>query len=138
MTFNNLNDLLKYAETQIQDTMCTEVADVAIKQLGNSVKTTVYDVYKPTKYVRRYSNGGLGDVRNMEVTEVENGIEVRDVAPLNNGWTNWKLDNIIVNGYGNMPFARDFYADALDNLQYTGDAKNALKSGLKRRGIDVK
>lgn len=74
----------------------------------------------------------------MEVTEVENGIEVRDVAPLNNGWTNWKLDNIIVNGYGNMPFARDFYADALDNLQYTGDAKNALKSGLKRRGIDVK
>ena len=138
MTFNNLNDLMKFMETQIQDTMCKEVADVAVEQLGNSVKTTVYDAYKPTKYVRRYSNGGLGDIRNMEVTEVENGIEVRDVAPLDNGRTDYALDDIVVHGYDNHPFGRDFYADALDNLEYSGDAKNALKSGLKRRGINVK
>lgn len=66
---------------------------------------------------------------------------VKDIAPLNksdNSNSNWELDEIVVNGYGNMPFPRDFYSDCKERLEEYGYHTKALRDGLKKRGYDVK
>ena len=138
MTFKNLNDLFKYIEKDIQQVMLDEVADEVKDEMVNAVETSVYRVYDPVQYSRRYGNGGLGARENMQVTEIPNGISVRDIAPLDNGRTDYELDDIVVNGLGRMPFPRDFYSECKEQLEITGDHKEALKQGLKRKGYDVK
>lgn len=137
MTFKNLNELFAYIEKDIQDTMVNEVADEVKDEMVTAVETSVYRVYDPVQYNRRYGNGGLGARENMQVTEIPNGISVRDIAPLDNGRTDYALDDIVVNGLGRMPFPRDFYSECKEQLEITGNHKEALKQGLKNRGYKV-
>lgn len=137
MTFKNLNELFAYIEKDIQDTMVNEVADEVKDEMVTAVETSVYRVYDPVQYSRRYGNGGLGARENMQVTEISNGISVRDIAPLDNGRTDYELDDIVVNGLGRMPFPRDFYSECKEQLEITGNHKEALKQGLKNRGYKV-
>lgn len=138
MTFKNLNDLFKYIEKDIQQVMLDEVADEVKDEMVNAVETSVYRVYDPVQYSRRYGNGGLGARENMQVTEIPDGISVRDIAPLDNGRTDYELDDIVVNGLGRMPFPRDFYSECKEQLEITGNHKEALKQGLKNKGYNVK
>lgn len=137
MTFKNLNELFAYIEKDIQDTMVNEVADEVKDEMVTAVETSVYRVYDPVQYNRRYGNGGLGARENMQVTEIPNGISVRDIAPLDNGRTDYALDDIVVNGLGRMPFPRDFYSECKERLEITGNHKEALKQGFKNRGYKV-
>ena len=109
MKFNTLNDLVNHIEADIQDTLVNEVAETVKEEMVIAVETSVYRVYDPVQYNRRYGNGGLGARENMHVEEIPNGIYVRDIAPLDNGRTDYALDDIVVNGLGRMPFPRDFY-----------------------------
>lgn len=140
MTFKNLDSLFKHIEKQVQDTMENEVADAVKDNMAEAVQTSVYDAYNPMYYKRRMQNGGLIDKDNMEVTEIPNGIAVRDVAPLDNGRnrSDFSLDEIIVNGLGNQPFKRDMYACCKEKLEQNNDHVEALKQGLKKRGFNVK
>lgn len=138
MTFKNIESLLKHIEKQVNDTMKNEVADAVKDNMAEAVQTSVYDAFSPMYYKRRMQNGGLIDKDNMEVTEIQNGISVRDVAPLDNGRRDFSLDEIIVNGWGNQPFERDFYAETEDRLSENNEHIEALKQGLKKRGINVK
>lgn len=137
MTFKNLNSLCRHIEKQIQDTMVNEVADTVKDNMTEAVHTSVYDAYSPQYYNRRMNNGGLSDTHNMEVTEIQNGISVHNAAPLDNGRNDYSLDDIIVYGLGNQPFERDFYAETADKLQENQEHTEALKQGLKKRGIEV-
>lgn len=137
MTFKNLDSLFKHIEKQVQDTMVNEVADAVKDNMAEAVQTSVYDAYSPMYYKRRMQNGGLIDKDNMEVTETPDGIIVRDVAPLDNGRRDFSLDEIIVNGLGKQPFSRDFYSQCKENLEQNNDHVEALKQGLKKRGIKV-
>lgn len=140
MTFKNLDSLFKHIEKQVQDTMENEVADAVKDNMAEAVQTSVYDAYNPMYYKRRMQNGGLIDKDNMEVTEIPNGISVRDVVPLDNGrrdCRDFSLDEIIVNGWGNQPFERDFYAETKERLSENNDHVEALKQGLKKRGFKV-
>lgn len=139
MTFKNLDSLFKHIEKQVQDTMENEVADAVKDNMAEAVQTDVYNAYTPMYYKRRMQNGGLIDKDNMEVTEIPNGISVRDVAPLDNGRirSDFSLDEIIVNGLGNQPFSRDMYACCKENLERNQDHIEALKHGLKKRGFKV-
>ena len=74
MTFNNLNDLFKKIENDIQDTMRNEVADTVETNMAKAIQTSVYSVYSPEYYNRRMNNGGLSDTHNMKVTEIQNGV----------------------------------------------------------------
>ena len=103
-----------------------------------AVETSVYRVYDPVQYNRRYGNGGLGARENMHIEEIPNGIYVRDIAPLDNGRTDYALDDIVVNGLGRMPFPRDFYSQCEEQLLLNENHKEALKQGLKNRGYNVK
>lgn len=137
MTFKNLNSLCRHIEKQIQDTMVNEVADTVKDNMTEAVHTSVYDAYSPQYYKRRMNNGGLSDTQNMEVTEIQNGISVHNAAPLDNGRNDYNLDEIIVYGLGNQPFERDFYAETAERLQENQEHTEALKQGLKKRGIEV-
>ena len=136
-TFKDLNSLFKHIETQIQDTMLDEVAETVKENMAETIQANVYNSYMPQYYNRRFEDGGLLDQNNMEVTEIPNGISVRDVAPLDNKRTDYALDEIIVEGMGYMPWARDFYFDTEDKLSVNKEHVTALKQGLKRRGYDV-
>ena len=135
--FKDLNSLFKHIETQIQDTMTDEVAETVKENMAETIQANVYNAYMPQYYNRRMENGGLLDQNNMEVTEIPDGISVRDVAPLDNKRTDYALDEIVVESMGYMPWARDFYFDTTDKLSANQEHVTALKNGLKRRGYDV-
>lgn len=137
MTFDNINDLFKYVEKKTQDAMKTEVADTAKSAMSQAVNIDVYDVYDPVWYTRRGTNGGLSDTENYTVHEIQDGIEITNDTPLDNGGMSPRLDDIICNGLGKQPFPRDFYKETTDILERSDDLRAALKEGLKARGIDV-
>lgn len=130
--------MCRHIEKQIQDTMVNEVADTVKDNMTEAVHTSVYDAYSPQYYNRRMNNGGLSDTQNMEATEIQNGISVHNAAPLDNGRNDYSLDDIIVNrGVLGYPQSRDFYAETADKLQENQEHTEALKQGLKKRGIEV-
>lgn len=130
--------MFKHIEEQIQDTMTNEVADTVKDNMAEAIQTSVYDAYSPQYYNRRMNNGGLSDTQNMEVTEIQNGISVHDAAPLDNGRNDYDLDDIIVNrGVLGYPHGRDFYTETAERLQENQEHTEALKQGLKKRGIEV-
>lgn len=139
MKFNNLNDLFKKIENDIQDTMINEVAENVKDEMIDAVQTSVYSVYDPVEYNRRYGNGGLGASENIKVDEIDNGIMLKDIAPLDNGRTDYALDDIIVNrGVLGYPQGRDFYSETIEQMENNGRCIKALKDGLKKRGYEVK
>lgn len=139
MNFNNLNDLFKKIEKDIQDTMTNEVANVTKGKMITAIETAVYDKYTPLHYDRRKENGGLSDINNISAIPIDNGIMLTNNAPLDNGNTEYSLDDIIVNrGVLGYQQGRDFYYEATNNLKQDSDLKAALIKGLKRKGYDIK
>lgn len=138
MIFNNLNDLFKQIEADLQDTMAKEVAETVKDSMQTAIQNGVYNAYSPKQYSRRKENGGMLDRKNIESHMDGNTLTVRDIAPLDNGRTDYALDDIVVNGLGYMPFPRDYYSECAEKLETTGDHVEALKRGMKKRGYRVK
>ena len=138
MTFKNLNDLMKHIENDITDVLQHEVADTAKSHMQEAIQTTVYDAYDPEHYTRRMGNGGLLDGDNIEAAVNGDTLTVRDIAPLDNGRTNYALDDIVIHGYGNQPFPRDYISTTEERLIKTNDHVEAMKQGLKKKGYNVK
>ena len=137
--FDNLNSLLAYAERDIKKVMQKEVAKAAKKNMKKAVKTAVYDKYTPLYYNRRKDNGGLSDINNMTSLPIENGIMLIDNAPLNNGRTDYRLDDIVVNrGVLGYPQGRDFYSETVEELSDNKEHMQVLKDGMKKRGYSCK
>lgn len=136
-SFNNLNDLFNYIETEIQDTMENEVADTVKEKMNLSVHKTVYGTYQPRINRRRKDNGGLSDKDNISITPIDGGIEITNDTPLDNGRHSPRLDAIIEYGQGRQPFPRPFYKDTYDILA-AGAYEETLKASLKNKGIDIK
>lgn len=139
MTFKNLNQLFARLEQDIQDTLNEEVTDCVKDEMEFEIQMNVYNAYSPLYYKRRGYNGGLIAKENMESKVEGNTLTVKDIAPLNgNNKSDWELDEIVVNGYGNMEFPRDFYAGTKERLEEYGYHTEALKKGMRKRGYDVK
>lgn len=138
MTFNNLNDLFKHIEKDVNNTLENEVAETVKDDLVVSLHNDVYGAYSPEYYLRRMENGGLSDRSNLKATVYDGVLKVRDVAPLDNGRTDYALDDIIVHGYGNQPFARNFYSRTEERLRDTKDHVEAMKQGLQEKGYKIK
>lgn len=138
MTFKNLNDLMKHITKDVTDVLQHEVADTAKSHMQEAIQTTVYDAYDPEHYTRRMGNGGLLDGDNIEAAVSGDTLTVRDVAPLDNGRTDYMLDDIVIHGYGNQPFPRDYISTTEERLIRTNDHVEAMKQGLKKKGYNVK
>lgn len=153
MDFNNIDDLLKHMQNDINNALVTDVADGAKDVLVESINDVVYDGYTPSYYQRR-SSGGLGDPQAMEATQLQDGVViVKSYAKLNDDYgvnsSGMALDEIVTTGHGYMytngsrsrnkatyEEPRDFYAEAQKRLD-NGKAKELLKDALKKRGYTV-
>lgn len=153
MDFNNIDDLLKHMQKDINDALVTDVADGAKDVLVDAIDDVVYDAYTPGYYQRRTS-GGLGDPSTMEATKLQDGVVmVKSYAKLNDDYgvnnNEIALDEIVSTGHGYMythssgslnkaayEEPRDFYAEAQKRLD-NGKAKELLKGALKKRGYTV-
>lgn len=138
MKFNNLNDLFKKIENDIQDTMMNEVAETVKDEMQTAIQRTVYDAYTPKQYSRRLSDGGMLDSKNIQTMSDGHTLTVKNIAPLDNGRTDYALDDIVVNGMGYMPYPRDFYSECAEQLKTSEKHVEALKQGLKKKGYGVK
>ena len=117
MRVNNFKELERESKKRINNALDNEVANAAKENMVEAIQTTVYDAYDPAYYERRLENGGLLCSDFIDVQPVENGILLRNFAPLDNARGDWDLDDIIVHGYGKQPFPRDFYGTAVDSLE---------------------
>lgn len=143
-TFNNLNDLQKYIQQQASKVLKTDLAQVATQEMSDTIKEVEYPKYEPTTYVRQMDEGGLSDVRNMQVEVIDdNTISItnermdgsRDVAEIfatGIGYS-WKNSEI----YRMQPFPRDFYADTVERLKQNQKHVEAFKQGMARLGIKI-
>ena len=138
MTFKNLDTLMTHIEKDMQKVLEIEVAETVKENMKAAIDENVYNAYTPEYYHRRMENGGLADKDNMEATISGNVLMVRDVAPLDNGRTDYELDRIIVEGLGKQPFPRDFYGGTAERLEDNGEHIKAMKDGLRKRGYTVK
>ena len=138
MTYKNINDLFKRIEKDIQETLVNEVADTVKDEMKQAIDDTVYSTYEPEYYKRRGEQGGLLDEDNITVTELENGILLRNTAPLDNDDAAYDLDHIVIDGSGNQPFPRDFIEETKERLEDNKAHVEAMVQGLKKKGYDVK
>ena len=162
-TFKSIPDLVKYAQKRLQG----KVNEVLLDEVANEVKVEEVnnisiDVYgRPTSgaYKRRYYDGGFGDESNMNARlEGDGMLVVSNDTPFNpflngvggelsdNAGRGEGLDGLINYGDGWNDIHYDWAAcgptryveHTRQGLKSSGACGNALKIGLKKRGIDVK
>lgn len=138
MIFKNMNDLLNCVEKDMQKVLENEVTETVKDNLIDTTNTSVYGVYSPKYYTRRMDKNGLIDRGNIEANVSGNVLTVHNNTPLDNGRSDYALDEIIVYGKGKQPFARDFYGDTVARLENNGEHVEAMKNGLRKRGYKVK
>lgn len=128
----------KAIETHVQET----VKDVMIE----SIDDVVYNAYDPTMYLRRGSDGGIGDRRNIE-GRWENNVFVMRNMTKGDGEPNKYLDEVIISGmnytwfhskiYQMQPFPRDYISETVKRLESSGKHIDAMRKGLKAQGLNV-
>lgn len=151
-TFSNLHQLEEYVKKQVEDVIRHEVFEVVRDEWLETQWDRVYLDYEPNKYKRREDNGGLNDPKNIEMKEYVSkdltSFVMENVAK-GAGWDEWsgKLINDMIEGSSlfagdparNMP-ARPYTQETVDDLTH-GVSRNivlqALKDGLRRRGLDI-
>ena len=151
-----MNAVKKRVEQTLKNEVFEEVRDVYQKHIDEDV----YDVHSPTVYQRRDIGGGLIADENIIGDVNDFVLAVKDIAPLNTSISNsgkqksysdTYLANIIENGLANTghaknlfnrdmssePWAnpRPFTQNTINDLKTNKQHIEALKEGLKKRGI---
>ncbi len=150
---SNLKDIESYLRQKIDEVLSDEVSKEVVKTESQQVKTVVYGNKEPSVYQRRKDNGGLSDIRNMvsivkdgilevkNITEV-NPIKKSDGSYFNNAFpTDYGLAEIVEYGNKNGIIAnpkRPFTQATKDDLEESKKHIEALKRGLKKRGVNSK
>jgi hypothetical protein len=134
----NFKELEALINKAIRKAMENEVSRTARNTLKEHVVEDVYDAYSPTQYDR---TGGLLQDRNIDShmvddntlsvrsTREEDGRDIASVIEYGKGYSFDGLDERIG--------ARPFHEEAKKELA-NGLAKESLKRGLKKQGLDVK
>ena len=161
-TVNSWSELQKAIQEKIDETLQDEVANTVKKQISESASNIVYKAYEPTIYWRRkYTDRGLADEEIMNSNLVSSGeLVVTNDAPFNpknidgthepegeepeheKGITNMNksLAYNIEYGWGSRSESyskpRPFMSNAKEHLR-NGKAREALKKGLRKRGLDA-
>ena len=65
MVVKNLKELERELRTRIDYALLTDVTEVVTTVMLDHIERDVYDSYVPHEYVRRYDNGGLMDINNI-------------------------------------------------------------------------
>lgn len=148
---------------QLREQLISRAREVAQKDMTEKIKDveiaviekTVYDTYWPTMYIRRYSNNGMIDRKNInaQFTDNINGISmyVTNDTRGNTWWpnsTSGYIEHIVEDGVGytwteskiykQQPYPRPFTKDTINDLKQNKQHVQALKNGLKKNGIDIR
>ena len=138
MVAKNFKELEALINKKIRQAMETEVSKTARNTLKEHIVEDVYEAYSPTQYDR---TGGLLQDRNIDThmendntlsvksTREEDGRDIASVIEYGKGYSYDGLDERIG--------ARPFHEEAAKELS-NGIAKESLKRGLKKQGIDIK
>ena len=149
--YSSYEALFAALQQSINETMIDEVATAAKDTMQAEIQNTVYSVYEPKVYQRRYDNGGLIDAANMKSELIADGtVAITNETPINDaygGSDSPSLAEQIITGqgytyqgYGAGAYLqpRDFISATEDDLNSTGAHVEALKVGLTKRGFEVK
>lgn len=148
--YTSLEALFIDLQKKINESLVEDVAPVVKSIMGDEVQNTVYSVYQPKMYERRFNDGGLLDEENYHAELIENGtVAITNDTPINDiygGDDSMSLTQQVIEGvgytYGNgtEPYAqpRDFMEATREDLHQTNAHVEALKTGLKKRGFEVK
>ena len=86
--YDDVEELLKSLEADIEDTLMHEVLDEVKEIELRHVEEDVFDVYKPKIYERRDS-GGIDDPDNIVGTIQNMEMEVENITPFASGYGTW-------------------------------------------------
>ena len=144
-TFKTLKEALSYIENSIAEALHNEVFEVIKETELSHIKSDVYGVYQPKAYKRR-SSGGFSDPANIQ--DVGSGLvlEVVNNTPPNSAGNpeptiDKDLAQVIESGVGYdyfSPGARPYHENTINDLAGSGAHVDALKNGLRKKGITVK
>lgn len=145
MVFESIEDLCSYLNNvEIPKMLKDKVAPV-IKNIEQDVtQEVVYDVYNPAVYERRYENGGLKDIRNMEERVTKQGnsnlLEIENVTTVSEDSYDHSqgtyLDEIIEYGLPtynteyNQP--RPFTQKTQERIDESGEIEKIIQQSLDR------
>ena len=156
ISFKNLNELKSYIQAQIDSTLAVEVKTEVAETAARVGRGVVYGAYpNPVMYERRRGSGeSLLDPENF-VGEAVNGVlTVKSTAEPNyayggaSDYTVKSLAELVEygDGYKGQRYSfpvkeikepRPFMAKTAEALEGNNVLKEALKKGLKRRGLTV-
>ena len=133
----------KIQNTYVPSAMKKEVSQESKTVMQIATVEKVYNAYEPTHYNRQFDDGGLLDRDNIETTLIgnntlkaenirrdeETGRLVTPIIESGKGYYTQELDDRIG--------ARMFVEETAKELE-KGKAKEALKRGLLRQGLNVK
>lgn len=137
MSSDNLDDIIRIIRESVGDVMRSDVTEEAKKVVSKHVKSDVYS-YKPKTYTRR---GEFGKESNVQVDVKGKGngfeMEIENTTKGREGFA--YLDEVTEYGTGGnwneTPPARPFMGNSSKELD--NKTSEALKKGLKARGLDV-
>jgi hypothetical protein len=139
-TFNNLKEMLEYIQKQANETLQDEVFETTRDVMQEHIQEDVYDAYTPADYERTYE---LISDDNIEGKVADNTLTVKNTRHDGDRY----VPEIIEEGKGyNWGYIRDldeeigarpFIANTKKDLQTNKQHVQAMKEGLKKRGLDV-
>ena len=149
--YDDVEELLKSLEADIEDTLMHEVLDEVKEIELRHVEEDVFDVYKPKIYERRDS-GGIDDPDNIVGTIQNMEMEVKNITSFASGYGTWnrgvRLTELIndgnsTSGYfydypGEFNQPRPFLDNTIEEIERTDDVEDALAKGLNNRKWTVK
>ncbi|MDR1629235.1 MAG: hypothetical protein LBS36_03350 [Oscillospiraceae bacterium] len=157
MVVKTLEELNKVLRKKITESLKADVFE-SIKEVEKKhINSDIYDVYEPTWYTRRKSNGGLIDDSNFicDIDESALSLNVINVTPPNESvlgtpydssnktaLLSWIESGSVPNIFNNNDYAwmhpRPFVKNSIDDLLINKQHIKILKEGLLKRGLRVK
>lgn len=155
-TFDTIAGLAEYMNNNVlPDVMLNEAHEVVSEEQSRMVQQEVYSPYDPYQYDRRRTQGGLADTRNMigsisyglqgieyvmeNITQGENGYELAGLIEYghNNGHGSYEYTRNRDGTQERYLQARPFISSTIESLQRSLAHVEAVRRGLRRRGIET-
>lgn len=142
---NSLEQLINNLKNQVKEVAQNECKEIIRKTMQKHIDSDIYDKYDPTQYDRRDMDGGFIADENIDIdiNSSNNGVNITatDIATGVDDAYGKPIIGIIETGIGytwsHQPPARPFLERTAEELK-GGKLEQALKNGLKKRGINTK
>ena len=151
--FKNLSQLQAHLEKNVHKILSksASVERILAEAMSQGVIDVVYEHYSPSVYERRGDEGGLSDVRNMEISSVtvEDGkvkLIMENLTKGNDSMSGEYISDMIIEGdesawsnpVGAWSVKRDYITYTVDQLKNNpSELIEELKSLLKNKGYRV-